>query len=242
MRNENFEAKSNRQTNIAGYSLTNRWAEFHLVEHLFSLPSRPPPPSIRENPSRSPWSLSFPGKASFARRFERLISQPTGGQNTRVYKASDPRDAINYSATESATINLSSGREREKRKEREKKRKEGRKTHLAEEVGGVPTRGDSQRWSLCTGSSLREENRCSTDSSAIPLSSLAPNPTLSAWPYDSLSVLLPPYASHRRTDKDGASVCGWKQKVSGPLRRDGVKARASFELLGIVYAFRLTII
>lgn len=126
MRNENFEAKSNRQTNIAGYSLTNRWAEFHLVEHLFSLPSRPPP-SIRENPSRSPWSLSFPGKASFARRFERLISQPTGGQNTRVYKASDPRDAINYSATESATINLSSGREREReeRKEREKKRKEG---------------------------------------------------------------------------------------------------------------------
>lgn len=208
------------------------------MEHLFSLPSRLP--SIRENPSRSPWSLSFPGKASFARRFERLISQPTGGQNTRVYKASDPRDAINYSATESATINLSSGRERErKRKEREKK---GRKAHLAEEVEGVPTRGVSQRWSLCTGSSLREENRCSTDSSAIPLSSLAPNPTLSAWPYDSLSVLLPPYASHRRTDKDGASVCGWKQKVSGSLRRDGVKTRASFELLGIVYAFRLTII
>lgn len=77
------------------------------------------------------------------------------------------------------------------------------------------------------GSSLREENRCSTDSSAIPLSSLAPNPTLlgPTTPSPSFSHQTRRPTVQTRTERTSADENRKFSRGSSSLRRDGVKAR-----------------
>lgn len=146
---------------------------------------------------------------------ERLISR--AGQNTYSCLQSDrsTRDAINYPTRGQANprrLILRRAWKKGKERERERKRAEA---HLAEKW--CP----DERWFAgdpC-GSSLREENRCSTDSSAIPLSSLARNPTLLGPTTPSPSFSHQPCLKYTETRTElvaATSSSGSKQKVTAP--------------------------
>lgn len=111
----------------------------------------------------------------------------------------------------------------------------GRKTHLAE------NRCPDERWFTgdpC-GSSLREENRCSTDSSAIPLSSFTRNPTLlgPTTPASSFSHRIHRGMAWTRIESAAWAACPskWKQKVTTSLCVGVHEFRGSAEVFGSIY-------